>query len=268
MKRIYKKKGYSKIVIQESIVKEIATPRGWYRTYDRFVAGEDTISKELQANLGQEFDVVHCMSGGFLNLALVLSSKLPLRFKTLVLDSTPIMPQPKAFVRFARAYMNENGLGLVTTMLPEPLHTAFYTSKWGIGGAYVRLKHKMLKRFGFRTKRKLGDIPYEEMENWTRWATHVAMLDRYENMTQVTVKTVLDNKSTGVQEAIFLYNPNDPFINTADVEMVIEQCSQLGVNAIIKHVETKHIETLFRKPNVLFNALDESLKRTSSIGLK
>ena len=31
--------------------------------------------------LGQEFDVVHCMSGGFLNLALVLSAKIPIKFK-------------------------------------------------------------------------------------------------------------------------------------------------------------------------------------------
>jgi len=32
----------------ESIVKEIATPRGWYRTYDKFVSGE-AVNKELQA---------------------------------------------------------------------------------------------------------------------------------------------------------------------------------------------------------------------------
>ena len=36
VKRIYKKKGFSKVVVQESIVKEIATPRGWYRTYEKF----------------------------------------------------------------------------------------------------------------------------------------------------------------------------------------------------------------------------------------
>jgi len=127
---------------QESIVKEIATPRGWYRTYDRFVSG-DAVSKELQATLGQNFDVVHCMSGGFLNLALVLSSKIPAKFKVLVLDSTPIMPQPKAFVRFARAYMSDHGLDLITKLLPERFHTWIYTSRWGVGGAYVRAKHKV-----------------------------------------------------------------------------------------------------------------------------
>jgi len=38
---------------------------------------------------------------------------------------------------------------------------------------------------GLKSPRRLGDMPYEEMEKWTRWATHVAMLDRYDNMTQV-----------------------------------------------------------------------------------
>ena len=47
VKRIYKKKGFSKVVVQESIVKEIATPRGWYRTYEKFTGGAE-LDKELQ----------------------------------------------------------------------------------------------------------------------------------------------------------------------------------------------------------------------------
>mgnify|MGYP001404639508 CR=1 FL=1 len=50
VKRIYKKKGFSKVVVQESIVKEIATPRGWYRTYEKFTGGAE-LDKELQAKL-------------------------------------------------------------------------------------------------------------------------------------------------------------------------------------------------------------------------
>lgn len=42
-----------------------------------------------------------------------------------------------------------------------------------------------LQLMGHQSPRRLGDMPYEEMEKWTRWATHVAMLDRYDNMTQV-----------------------------------------------------------------------------------
>lgn len=262
VKRIYKKKGFSKVVVQESIVKEIATPRGWYRTYEKFTGGAE-LDKELQATLGQEFDVVHCMSGGFLNLALALTSSIPVRFKVLVLDSTPIMPQPKAFVRFARAYMKDHGLDVITKLLPEPLHTAFYTSRWGLGGGYVRLKHKVMQLTGIKGKRRIGDMPYEEMEKWTRWATHVAMLDRYDNMTQVTIDTVLDKQASGVEECIFLYNPTDPYINPDDVNTVINHCPDAGVEATIVHVGTKHIETLFRKPNVLFNAIDAALERVS-----
>ena len=170
---------------QESIVKEIATPRGWYRTYDKFVSG-DSVHKELQSrcfpcaspaasscrvcvlscclaglwggdaggmaalpsvarrlvapaltcvsslgapeeedrrrslarrrecvaanlqgawccSLGQSFDVVHCMSGGFLNLALVLSSGIPVRYKVGSLGPLPFpsgpSPQPGALAR-------------------------------------------------------------------------------------------------------------------------------------------------------------------------
>lgn len=55
------------------------------------------------------------MSGGFLNLGLVLSVRhlIPLRYRYLVMDSTPILPQPKSFVRFARAYMDDHGLSFV-----------------------------------------------------------------------------------------------------------------------------------------------------------
>lgn len=35
VKRIYKKKGFEDIVVQESPVKQISTPRGWYNTFVR-----------------------------------------------------------------------------------------------------------------------------------------------------------------------------------------------------------------------------------------
>jgi hypothetical protein len=40
---------------------------------------------------------------------------------------------------------------------------------------------------------------------------------------QVTVDTVLSPEVTGVNECIFLYNPEDPYINPADVGMVIDE---------------------------------------------
>jgi len=71
---------------------------------------------------------------------------------------------------------------------------------------------------------------------------------------------VLDPEVSGVSECIFVYNPLDPYINPADVDMVIQACPKRGVRSVIKHVDNKHIETLFRKPNILFNAIEESLE--------
>ena len=112
------------------------------RRYVKGLPGASRPAAPLNAELDREFDVVHCMSGGFLNLYLLLSAHVPLRCRTLVMDSTPILPQPRAFVRFARAYMRENGLAAVPALLPEPLHTAFYTARWSLGALYVRIKHK------------------------------------------------------------------------------------------------------------------------------
>jgi len=54
--RIYKRKGFEEVVIQESIVKDISTPRGWYRTYLKFAKG-DGPSDQLRQTLGREYDV-------------------------------------------------------------------------------------------------------------------------------------------------------------------------------------------------------------------
>lgn len=43
-------------------------------------------------------------------------------------------------------------------------------------------------------------------------------------MPQVTVETVLDPEASGVEDCIFIYNPEDPYINPADVGMVIDEC--------------------------------------------
>uniref|UniRef100_A0A7S4PFY4 Uncharacterized protein n=2 Tax=Guillardia theta TaxID=55529 RepID=A0A7S4PFY4_GUITH len=270
VKRIYKRKGYTNVVIQESLVKEIATPRGWYRTYQRFL-GETNEAKDLREKLSQNFDIVHCMSGGFLNLGLVImgmeAAGAPFSFKCLVLDSTPIMPQPKAFVRFARAYMQDHGLELVNKVLPEPVHTAFQTTRWSLGGAYVRAKHKWRTDKKLRTIGKLPEDTVEDFEEWTRWASHTAMLNRYDNMTSVHIATVFNTPSTGLKECIFMYNPHDPYLNPEDVERCIQDCKGFGIRTTIKHTDNKHIETLFRKPNVMFDTVDEALQRSAAVTL-
>jgi len=261
--RIYKRKGFEEVVIQESIVKDISTPRGWYRTYLNFAKG-DGPSDELRQTLGREYDVVHCMSGGFLNLGLVLSVRhlIPLRYRYVVMDSTPILPQPKSFVRFARAYMDDHGLSFVNKVLPETLHTAYQHSRWGVGAAWVRGKHKFQARFSKNPVRRLGDMPVEavaEMDSWTRWATHAVMLDRYDEMCENMINLVFT--SPGLKKAIFMYNKEDPFINPDDVSRCMSDCEAAGVEAQELLVSSKHIETLFRKPNIMFDALGELFEK-------
>jgi hypothetical protein len=60
----------------------------------------------------------------------------------ILLAHTTCVEQPKAFVRFARAYMNDNGLSIIPSLIPEALHTGYQTARWSIGASYVRIKHK------------------------------------------------------------------------------------------------------------------------------
>jgi hypothetical protein len=106
VERVYKRYGYTDIHIHESPVKLLSKPRGWYRT---FVSSVTNVDDEQHEQLARHYDVVHCMSGGFLNLYLLLAAGVPLLFDHLVLDSTPIMPKPSSFVRFTRAYLADNG---------------------------------------------------------------------------------------------------------------------------------------------------------------
>mmetsp|Transcript_29794 Transcript_29794/g.46744 ORF Transcript_29794/g.46744 Transcript_29794/m.46744 type:complete len:202 (-) Transcript_29794:158-763(-) len=190
------------------------------------------------------------MSGGFLNLALILYSKTPLEFPHLVLDSTPILPKPKAFVRFMRAYVKDRGMDWINKVVPEPVQTGFYVARWSSGAAYMRAKHKILG-----TKR-LGDLPEDlvlQMDEWIKWSSHNAMANRYELMSDDAIKLIFSND--GLECCTFLYNPSDPYLSMDDVDNCISIATDCGRETQIVHSKNNHIETLFRKPNLLFDAL-------------
>lgn len=253
VRRIYAKKGYE-VQIHESRVEEVARPRGWYHTYERYVKG-DGISQELSDKIYKDWDIVHAMSGGFLNLALILAPvSKEITFKKLVLDSTPILPNPVSFVRFARAYMQENGLQWANKIVPERVQTGYQTARWSLGAAYVRSKHKLKGKF--TPKRWLGMMPADtvkEMEEWTRWASHSSMLNRYEEMSARSIESIF--KAKGLKQVTFLYNPKDPYLNQDDVQRCIDFASNEGLDINIVHSPCNHIETVFRKPKLLFEAL-------------
>jgi len=68
---------------------------------------------------------------------------------------THLQTQPKSFVRFARAYMMDNGLEIVPKLLPLSVHNAYQTARWSVGATYTRIKHK-----GF-IKKQLKDLDSE-----------------------------------------------------------------------------------------------------------
>jgi hypothetical protein len=121
--RMYKKKGYADVVTCESDVGVVSKPKGWYKAC---LQTQKTMNQDGGHPLAREFDVVHVMSGGFLNLYQLLFAGVKIDFKTLVLDSTPILPKPAAFTRFARAYMDSVGLTIIPKLseyLPHGSHT-------------------------------------------------------------------------------------------------------------------------------------------------
>lgn len=252
VKRIYQKKGFKDVVVHESPVKATATPRGWYKTFIGHVKSMDKIQAE--GMLARKFDVVHCMSGGFLNLYLILSAKIPVQFDHLVMDSTPIMPKPAAFVRFARAYMNDNGLKAVTKILPEPVHTGYQSLRWSIGALYVRFKHKTFIK---KELRSLDKEKFEFSNDWSRWAAGSSAKMDYKSIVDDAISTVFNRPGLKVA---FIYNDKDSYLNPADVKYVIQKCKEFGVDTTEVLTETKHIETIFRKPNILFGAIDAMME--------
>jgi len=249
VKRIYKKKGFSTVEVQESPVYEISTPRGWYKTFIGLVKNME--EEKQRGRLARKFDVVHCMSGGFLNLYLILAAKIPLEFEHLVMDSTPIMPKPAAFVRFARAYFNDNGLELVTKVLPESVHVGYQTFRWSVGASYVRIKHKAFLK---KELKALDQATFEFANDWSRWAPRASATNDYPKIVEHSIETVFNRP--GLKTA-FVYNENDAYINPEDVKYVIKKCKEFGGETTEVLTETKHIETIFRKPNILFGAIDE-----------
>ena len=96
VRKLYKRNGFSDIVIRPSLIGKIAKPRGWYRSIRRGLRQEAAatsaatgalVGREaaaaisrassgdgISADVSRHFDVVHCLSGGFLSLYVLLRS--------------------------------------------------------------------------------------------------------------------------------------------------------------------------------------------------
>merc|ERR1719152_566822 len=96
--------------------------------------------------IGRHFDVVHAMSGGFLQLYLLRAAGVGLRFEKLLLDSTPILPKPAAFANFQREFARDatgalaGALRCALALVPPRAHAGLVRAAWFAGAARQRAR--------------------------------------------------------------------------------------------------------------------------------
>lgn len=252
VRKMYVRAGFTDVVIQPTKFGVISKPRGWYRSMrKRWLHPETSISEERplpNAELARHFDVVHCLSGGFLALYVLLSSGVGLRFSTLLFDSTPILPKPAAFTRFARAYMRQAGLGPLLQVFPETVHQWLVQMRWAFSLAYIKLRHRAL--------RILGHPQSPELSTWVNGPVSWALSGDYTRASEAALGTINARASSCAgSELIFMYNPDDPFIDPADVGRAAALARKAGLSVREELVPFEHIKGLFSAPKTIFNLL-------------
>jgi len=221
----------------------ISKPRGWYRTIRRGAS-----AAAPNAELARHYDVVHCLSGGFLALYVLRRSGVGLTFSNLLLDSTPIMPKPTAFTRFARAYMQSVGLTLPLRLLPLSLHLWLVRMRWNVGLLYVKLRHRLTVALG----RDQGAM----LEWWTSGPIEWALRGEYGRVARHALGTVYEGAAAGAR-VIFAFNPADPYIDHADVDEAAQIARDVGLHVCIAEVACDHIKAMFTSPRLIFRLLDD-----------
>ena len=58
------------------------------------------------------------------------------------------------------------------------------------------------------------------------------------------------------KRTVFLHNPNDPYLSNDDVQATLHNARALGMPTTVAEVATDHVQTIFRKPGLLFGALE------------
>jgi len=247
VRRMYEKNGFTDVIVRASQVAVISKPRGWYRTVRRRLQGRSA-EDDNEPTLDRHFDVVHCMSGGFLALYVLIQSGVRLRFSQLLLDSTPILPKPAAFTRFSRAYLESVGLKLPLRLLPLKLHQAFVNLRWWLQVSYIQLRHWLLTFFGSQQ----GEV----LNRWARGPVSWAASGQYDRVATHALGTVYDQAAeTSDSEIIFLYNPEDPFISAQDVTVAADLARSVGLRVKQVQVAADHVKAIFKMPRTIFSLI-------------
>jgi len=247
--KIYRKKGYEDVVVKDSPIATCSKPRGWYRAVKSMAFGQNREGDAAVDShpLSRHFDRVHVMSGGFLNLYLQKLGGASLTFDTLVLDSTPILPKPTSFTRFARAYMAtmSKPVSLIPKLVPLPLHLAYVYLRWSLSSAYIWARHFFSQLTGGKGAgaQVLGRLaPY-------------AVTFRYAKVVENCVGTVFGGArpaGSAPLKALFVTNPADPYLSYTDVQATMKQAEALGCQVQEVPVPTDHVKAVFRKPAAIF----------------
>lgn len=253
VRRMYEKNGFDEVVVQPSEVGVISKPRGWYRLMRRRLQ-PDRLGPERgplpNESLSREFTVVHCLSGGFLALYVLLRSGIDLRFATLLCDSTPILPKPSAFARFVRAYIRSVGLALPP--FAESVLTWLVAWRWRAGILYIRMRHMLL--------RALGRPQGEALSAWQEGPVQWGLAGDYDRVARHALGTVFAAcaRHDGFRSLELLYNPEDPFLDMDGVREAASEAQACGLNVRETQVKADHIKACFSSPKTVFGVLDES----------
>jgi hypothetical protein len=255
---MYKRNGFDEVIIEQSPVGVMTKPRGWYRTIrkqGKHMAGASNSAGTFD-RLNRNFDVVHCMSGGFLNLYVLLRAGVDIRFSRLLFDSTPILPKPAAFTQFSRAYMEAAGWKLALKALPAKLHVKMVALRWHIGLWYVRGKFMLMQKLG----RARGDAETDWCEGPIMWG----LRGDFERVSRHALGTVFEIAARGptgqgptgqAANIEFVYNPDDPFMRVEDIREAAALAAKCGLPVRETYVAVDHIKGLFSIPKTIFGLL-------------
>lgn len=175
------------------------------------------------------YDIIHVMSGGFLQYGLLRYGGASISCDTIIFDSTPIMLKPASFVTFVKTYTN----------LPLP--------SWFIR-MLISIWYWISASFYLLFNRKGKAKKALEMANLIRFG-------KYDTISEILLKSVLDH--TGYikpKQSIFVYNAEDPYINVSDIKNAIDFTVEKDTKVIKVVNSNKHIEMIFKNSNMFFKS--------------
>jgi len=250
----YRRNGFDDVKVVPSSVRRLARPSGWYRVFRENAAlGSDH-------ELGRHYDVIHCMSGGFLHLYLTRGAGVPLTCDTLLLDSTPILPTPRAFTQFSRQFARDLApkFSRVVDAVPWHAHLGFTHFRWAFAALRLRMKHVSKLVLGLHAP---AERPRRDLTTaWLKMSAGAAMaailpFKSYDAITNHAAHAVFARAPKGQRpkRAVFLHNPADPYLADADVVEIIDGARRSGLRVDVQEVSHGHVRTIFKDPKAIFD---------------